>query len=149
MEHNLAKKDIGVQVNEKLDIKRQYVLRAQKANFILVCIKRHTASKPRGVILPHCSPLVKPYLKYHVQLWGKLSTGKTWTCWDSSRGGPQKWSVTPSCEEGLREMELFTRTEGSREVSLWPFNNKWHLIRKMGTNLAGPIVIGQGVITES
>ena len=54
----------------KLYISWQCVLAAQKANHILVCIKRSMASRSREVILPLYSALMRPHLEYCIQLWG-------------------------------------------------------------------------------
>jgi len=64
-----AEKDLGVLVDEKLDMSLQHELAAQKANHILDCIKRSAASRSRGVILPLCSALMRPHLESCVQLW--------------------------------------------------------------------------------
>jgi len=68
-ESSPAKKDLGVLVDEKLDISRQCVLIAQKANHIQGCVKSSMASRLREGILPLVSALVKPHLESCVQLW--------------------------------------------------------------------------------
>jgi len=68
-ENSFEEKDLGVLVDEKLNMSRQCALAVQKANCILGCIKSRVASMSREGILPLYSALLRPHLESCIQLW--------------------------------------------------------------------------------
>jgi len=69
LESSPEEKDLGVLLDEKLNVSRQCALAARKANRVLGCIKSSVGSRARDGILPLYSALIRPHLESCIQLW--------------------------------------------------------------------------------
>jgi len=146
IESSPEKKDLGVLVDQKLNMTRQCVLAVQKANRILGCIPSSMASRAREGILPLCScesppGVLRPALEPSAQeTHGPVGVG------------PEKATKMIrglehlSCEERLREMGLFSLEKRRLQRDLIAaFQYLKGPTRELERDfLQGPVVTGQG-----
>ncbi|GAB0205482.1 hypothetical protein GRJ2_003013800 [Grus japonensis] len=92
IENSPEEKDLGVLIDEKLDMSQQCALAAQKANHVLGCIKKSVTSRSREVILLLYSAPVRPHLEYCIQLWGSPVQERHGAVGASPEEG---WSTSP------------------------------------------------------
>ncbi|KAK4827617.1 hypothetical protein QYF61_019542 [Mycteria americana] len=128
VENSIAKRDLGVLVDTKLNMTQQCAPMAKKAKGILACIRQIITSRSREAIFPLYSALVGPYLESCVQFWApimlyklsmmpyvKTSTAPQYNRDMDMLGRVQQWATKMikglehlSYKERLRELGLFS-----------------------------------------
>jgi len=109
LESSSVERDLGVLVDNRLTMSQQCVLAAKKANGILGYIKKGVTSRSSKVFLPLCSALVRPHLKYCVQLWAPHFKK------DEELLERVQWRFTRM----MRELEHLSYEERMRELGLF------------------------------
>ena len=104
-----AEKDLGILVDEKLNVSHHSGLAALKANSVMDCIRRGVASRERKMIVPLYSALVRHHLKYGIVIWGpQHKKDMEWVQICLNGTNMIRGLEYLSYEERLRELRLFS-----------------------------------------
>ncbi|GAB0180732.1 mitochondrial enolase superfamily member 1 [Grus japonensis] len=150
IENSPEEKDLGVLIDEKLNMTQQCALAAQKANRVLGCITSSLTSRSREVTLPLYSTLVRPHLEFCIQLWGPQYRRHMELLERVQRRAMKliRGLEHLSCEDRLRELGLFSlekrRLRGDLIAAYQYLKGPTgEMVRDC---LSGSVVTGQGVM---
>ncbi|PKU43412.1 hypothetical protein llap_6296 [Limosa lapponica baueri] len=148
IESSSKEKDFGMLVDKKLNVTWECALTAQKASYILGCIKRSVASWSRKVILPLCSHKTPPGVL------GPALESSAQEGHGPVGAGPERATKMIreleylSYEDRLRELGLFSLEKRRLQQDLIAtFQSLKGATGETGTDfLAGSGAIGRGVM---
>ncbi|PKU45946.1 hypothetical protein llap_3749 [Limosa lapponica baueri] len=134
IESSAEEKDLGVLVDEKLDMGRQCMLTTQQANCILGCIKTSLGSRSREMILPLYSALMRPHLEYCIQFWSPQHRKDMDLLERVQRRATKMIRAMEhlSYEERLRELGLFSLEKRRFQDLISAFQYSKGVTKKMG-----------------
>ncbi|GAB0179637.1 mitochondrial enolase superfamily member 1 [Grus japonensis] len=112
LEMSSVARDLGVLVDNKLNMSEECAAAAKKANRMLDCINKGITSRDKEVINPFYSALVRPHLEYcvQVQFWSPLYKKDVDRLERVQRRATKmiKGLGSLSYEERLREFSMFS-----------------------------------------
>lgn len=80
-----------------------------KASCILGCFKREVANRAREVVVPFCTALVRPRLKYCIQAWAPQHKKNVDLLeWVEKRATRMIKQLAHFCDDQLKELDLFS-----------------------------------------